>query len=311
MHWRAYAAVSRFDHWFKNVFAIPGSVLGAFAFPETLHQPDLIRSLIAGYLSLCFAASANYVINEVLDAPLDALHPDKRHRPVPSGQVKIPIAWALTLAYYAIALGLAALVSRRMLALTAIFLVAGLIYNVRPVRSKDRPYLDVLSESVNNPIRFLGGWFALGAPGVPPLSAMLAYWMIGTFFMAVKRYAEFRHLADQALAAQYRKSFAYYTEERLLLFIMFAASAFSMMGGIFLVRYHIELVLTVPFIAGFMAMYLKVGMLPNSPTQYPEKLYKRTDLMIYCVVCAVAVVVALLLRLPWLEAWFSPNIQAI
>jgi hypothetical protein len=25
----------------------------------------------------------------------------------------------------------------------------------------------------------------------------------------------------------------------------------------------------------------------------------------------VAVVVALLLRLPWLESWFSPNIQAI
>ena len=119
MTWRAYAGVSRFDHWFKNVFAIPGTVLGAFAFPETLHQPHVIRSLIAGYLSLCFAASANYVINEVLDAPLDALHPDKRHRPVPSGQVRIPIAWALMLIYDAIALGLAALVDRRMLILTA------------------------------------------------------------------------------------------------------------------------------------------------------------------------------------------------
>jgi hypothetical protein len=31
--------------------------------------------------------------------------------------------------------------------------IMGCVYNLPPVRSKDAPYLDVLSESVNNPLR--------------------------------------------------------------------------------------------------------------------------------------------------------------
>jgi hypothetical protein len=37
--------------------------------------------------------------------------------------------------------------------------VMGCVYNIPPVRSKDLPYVDVLSEAVNNPIRMLAGWF--------------------------------------------------------------------------------------------------------------------------------------------------------
>ena len=35
----------------------------------------------------------------------------------------------------------------------------GCVYNIPPVRSKDLPYVDVLSEAINNPIRMLAGWF--------------------------------------------------------------------------------------------------------------------------------------------------------
>ena len=31
------------------------------------------------------------------------------------------------------------------------------VYNVPPVRSKDQPYVDVLSEAINNPLRLLAG----------------------------------------------------------------------------------------------------------------------------------------------------------
>ena len=71
-------------------------------------------------------------------------------------------------------------------------LTMGVAYNARPVRSKDRAYLDVLSEAVNNPLRFLLGWFALAPYVLPPLSALLAYWMGGAFLMAIKRYSEYR-----------------------------------------------------------------------------------------------------------------------
>ena len=72
----------------------------------------------------------------------------------------------------------------------------GIIYNVRPIRSKDRIYLDVLSESINNPLRLLLGWSAVLAGMLPPSSILMAYWMGGAFLMAVKRYAEYRFIND-------------------------------------------------------------------------------------------------------------------
>ena len=94
--------------------------------------------------------------------------------------------------------------------------VMGIAYNVPPIRTKEWPYLDVLSESVNNPIRLLLGWFALVTTAFPPVSLAVSYWMVGAFFMAMKRYAEYRHIGDPKVAAAYRRSFEYYTEERLL-----------------------------------------------------------------------------------------------
>ncbi|WP_075088270.1 UbiA family prenyltransferase [Verrucomicrobium spinosum] len=40
-------------------------------------------------------ASANYILNEILDAPFDAVHPTKRLRGIPAGKVKVPYLWWL------------------------------------------------------------------------------------------------------------------------------------------------------------------------------------------------------------------------
>jgi hypothetical protein len=121
---------------------------------------------------------------------------------------------------------------------------------------KEWPYLDVLSESLNNPIRLALGWFAVIPDRIPPGSLVLSYWMVGAFLMAVKRLAELRRIGDRDTLAAYRASFAHYTEERLLVSIMFYASACALFGGIFIVRYRLELILFVPLLAGFLAYYL-------------------------------------------------------
>src|SRR5204863_3711874 len=137
----------------------------------------------------------------------DRRHPQKRHRPVPAGLVSLPIAYAEWLLLATIGLSLAIRVNPYF-ALSAFSLwVMGLLYNVPPVRTKEWPYVDVLSESVNNAIRLFLGWFALIADRVPPLSLALSYWMIGAFFMAMKRYAEYRHIGDAKVAGAYRRSF--------------------------------------------------------------------------------------------------------
>ena len=78
----------RFDHWFKNVFVLPGIVLAWYFYGSHVDWTALWWRIPVGLLPCRLVASSNYVINEILDAPFDALHPTKHRRPVPSGMVR-------------------------------------------------------------------------------------------------------------------------------------------------------------------------------------------------------------------------------
>src|SRR5204862_2059599 len=88
-----YASIARPDHWLKNVFMLIGVVLAFFYKPALAPDFDWAKLLIA-FLATCLVASSNYVLNEILDAPTDANHPDKQNRPIPSGRVWLPAAYA-------------------------------------------------------------------------------------------------------------------------------------------------------------------------------------------------------------------------
>ncbi len=64
-------------------------------------------------------------------------------------------------------------VNRAFLAMSFWLWLMGIIYNVRPIRTKDIPVIDVLSESVNTAIRLLMGWFIVSAVTLPPSTLML------------------------------------------------------------------------------------------------------------------------------------------
>jgi 4-hydroxybenzoate polyprenyltransferase len=301
---RPYIQIARADHWFKNAFMLLGVVLAVFYEPQVAAWSSLWPLGIA-VLATCLVASSNYVLNELLDAPNDRLHPEKKYRPVPAGLVKPAVAYAEWLALAAAGLSLAASLNFYFFLSAAWLWLMGIAYNVPPLRTKEWPYLDVLSESVNNPIRLLLGWFALVTTHVPPLSLVIAYWMIGAFFMAMKRYAEYRHIGDRRVAAAYRRSFEYYTEERLLVSLMFYATACALFGGIFIVRYHLELILFAPMVAGLFAFYMHIGMLPDSPVQNPEKLYRQRGFFAYMVLCSVAFVLLMFTSIPPLYQLFN------
>jgi hypothetical protein len=184
----------------------------------------------------------------------------------------------------------------------------GLLYNVPPVRLKDSPYVDVLSEAVNNPIRLALGWFAAGLLTPPPLSMFLAYWMFGAFLMAIKRLAEFRDLGDQRVASVYRRSFGWYTDERLLVSIIFYAAFFGMTAGIFIIRYRIELVLATPLVAACMAYYLHIGFRPHSAAQHPENLFSEKKLMALLWIAFLVCAGLLFYDLVPLRRFFTPRI---
>src|SRR5208282_3809953 len=157
---KPYVQIARLDHWFKNGFMALGALLACFYYPTLIHVDSIYRILWA-LLTACLVASSNYVINEILDAPTDLNHPIKRNRPIPSGRVRIAFAYVEWIGLGICGLLMAYAVNRSFLCSSLALLIMGWIYNVRPLRSKEIPYVDVLSESINNPIRLLLGWFAL------------------------------------------------------------------------------------------------------------------------------------------------------
>ena len=246
---RAHIAIARIDHWSKNVFVLPGLLIPLAAAPPVFDLNFFVR-LLAGMLAVCIIASSNYVINEVLDAPFDRLHPTKHRRPVAAGLVNIRLAYVQWIGLGVAGMVLAyTMVSTHFLWVMVVLWIMGCIYNIPPVRSKDVAYIDVLSESVNNPLRMLAGWYIVTSTMIPPISLLLSYWMVGCYFMALKRFSEYREIGDSGRAAAYRKSFRYYTERSLLSSVTFYASAAMLFFGAFLVRYRMELVLSFPFVA--------------------------------------------------------------
>lgn len=294
-----YIAIARPSHWFKNIFVIPGLVMVVFLTKASL--ADYWLNIIIGLASACLIASANYTINEWFDADFDSFHPLKKHRPSVLGKIKYHFVVLQYALLSALGLFLALGISDYFFYTSALFLLMGFFYNINPIRTKDKPYLDVLSESVNNPIRLLLGWFMISSAILPPSSLLIAYWMAGAFLMAVKRYAELRLISDRSIAALYRKSFSYYTESNLLVSIIFYAMTFAFFFGVFMVKYKIEFILTLPFYSVLFAWYFNIGMKTDSSAQRPEKLYQELGFSSYVILVVVITLAALFINLPMLN----------
>jgi 4-hydroxybenzoate polyprenyltransferase len=304
-----YIKIARFDHWIKQLFILPGAW---FALIMANGSPNLL-ALVLGLLSTCAAASANYCINEWLDAEFDKFHPVKKHRPFIVHKLSVPVVLTEYGVFVVISFALAYLtgMGEAVLLAIALLLVMGMLYNVRPVRTKDMPYIDVLSESLNNAIRLVIGWFCVTNAYFPPVSIVFGYWMGGAFLMAAKRFAEYRMIGDPRQAKLYRKSFARYSEITLLLSAVFYGFLAVFFCGVFLVKYKIELLIMIPFLCGLFCYYLSLCYKPDSAAQKPEKLFQEKFLMLFVAMIIVLFAVLYYVRIPQLDIFLRLDLQEI
>jgi len=296
-----YIAIARCDHWIKNVFVIPGVITAAPLLGISFF--DFMPNLFFGFFSVCLIASSNYVINEWLDAEYDKFHPMKKNRPSVVGNLKKEVVYLEYLLLVIAGLGLGLVVSKSFFVVSVFFLLMGILYNIKPFRTKDIPVIDVLSESINNPVRLVLGWFMVTSELLPPASLLISYWTGGAFFMSLKRFGEYRYLKGAETMGVYRRSFKYYNESRLLIIAFFFAMACALNLGVFLVKYKTELLLSFPFVALLFAWYFYLAFKENSPVQYPERLYRERGFMIFCVIFTVQFVVLMIWDIDFLD-WF-------
>jgi len=303
---RGHLKIARVDHWIKNVFVLPGIVV-AISIDRSTLTSGLTKHIVVGLISICLVTSSNYVLNEILDAEYDREHPGKRDRPIPRGEVRIPLAYVEWIVLMVAGLGIGLTISTRFAIDMGILWAMGCVYNIPPLRSKDIPYIDVLTESINNPLRFLAGWYITGTRALPPASLVVSYWMIGCYFMSIKRFAELREIDDLSLGKAYRKSFAFYDERRLLVSIVFYGSQAMLFFGAFIMRYRLELILSFPLVALVMATYLSLAFKHDSAVQRPEGLYREPALMAAVISCAAVMIMLLFIDVPILHNIFVPS----
>ncbi len=309
---KPYLKIARFDHWIKQLFILPGVWIALIMTEKSAGNTVwFLRQLLLGLLATSLAASANYVINEWLDAEFDKYHPVKKYRPAVTEGLNPKFIYSEYVIFLLLALAISFCINLPVFFTVLILLIMGILYNVKPIRTKDVPYLDVLSESVNNALRFAIGWFCIAEEFFPPLSFLMGYWMSGAFLMAAKRFAEYRMIGNPEQASLYRKSFGRYTELSLLLSSIFYGFLAVFFCGVFLIKYKIELLLAIPFICGLFCYYLSICYKPDSAAQKPEKLFREKGLMVYVVLLLVMILILFYIRIPHLDMFLRMDLVPI
>jgi 4-hydroxybenzoate polyprenyltransferase len=184
--------------WAKNVMLFAALVFSVNQFWAPAELPTAMalawRSVLA-FLCFCLISSGQYLFNDVVDAPRDRLHPQKRHRPIASGRVSPALALSCAAALLAAGLAGAYLLAPVFAAACLLYLALMFAYSVS---LKHVPIVDVFIIAAGFVIRAAAGALVIGVPISPWLYLCT---MLGALFLALtKRRQELVLLDDQAAA---------------------------------------------------------------------------------------------------------------
>ena len=165
--------------WAKNgiiYFAFIFTINERWDLGEWAESLEVFGIATAAFLLFCLLSSATYLINDLIDAPQDRLHPLKRYRPIAAGRIS-PRQAALTSAgMFIIGIGLSFLLEPWFGVVVLVYLTLTLSYSIK---LKQVEVIDVLVLSTGYVIRAVGGAVAIQVPislwlyAVTSLGAML------------------------------------------------------------------------------------------------------------------------------------------
>ncbi|MGQ9851598.1 MAG: decaprenyl-phosphate phosphoribosyltransferase [Aggregatilineaceae bacterium] len=186
---RGLIATMRPIQWSKNGFVFAGLL-----FDQQLTKPEPLARVLVTFVLLCLAASAIYLVNDLVDIERDRLHPRKRQRPLPSGQV--PQSWAVAAAVVlpAIALLGSLLLTWKLTAVLLAYLVLHLAYSFF---LKNIVLLDVFAIAAGFILRVVAGIVVIHVARFSPWLYVCAG-LLALFLAIGKRRQELLLLAENA-----------------------------------------------------------------------------------------------------------------
>jgi 4-hydroxybenzoate polyprenyltransferase len=196
---RAWIKLLRVHQWVKNALVFIPLV--------TAQRFDLLAfgEAIGAFLAFSLAASAVYILNDLVDLDADRKHPSKKRRPLAAGTV--PITRAIVLAPTLLGVGFAgAVVIAPTLAVVLLAYVS--LTTAYTFVLKRKMLVDVLALASLYTIRVVGGAVAISVPASEWLLAFSMF--IFTALALIKRYVELTACLDKDLSdptnRNYRKS---------------------------------------------------------------------------------------------------------
>jgi 4-hydroxybenzoate polyprenyltransferase len=112
--------------WIKNLLVFAGLL-----FSQKLDQGPQVVDAVITFIAFCAISSAGYLANDLRDAPLDRRHPEKRRRPIASGELSEGLAGVAALSLAAVAVGISfAWVSASVAGLVALYGVTTVAYSL-------------------------------------------------------------------------------------------------------------------------------------------------------------------------------------
>lgn len=183
-----YILLLRPRQWIKNLFVLVGILFSGKFFDTLL----LIDALILT-VSFIFAASSVYILNDIVDADADRLHPEKKNRPIASGAIPITHAYGLLITTIILSLALAITVSTVPTLIVLAYIIMNIFYSFY---LKYIPILDVFVISTGFIMRVLVGTYGIGI--TPSNWLILCTFMLTLFLGFSKRRAELLLTGDSA-----------------------------------------------------------------------------------------------------------------
>lgn len=160
----------RFHQYIKNLFIF----IPAFFSFKFFDEVSIYNSLIA-FVAFCLCASAIYIINDIIDAPLDRIHPSKSKRPIASGKVKPRVALLFALVFLVVGIFILVCLLPKVILPVVIYVLINLLYSFK---LKHIPILDIFIIASGFVIRLFVGALAINTP--------LSEWIIVmTFLLAL------------------------------------------------------------------------------------------------------------------------------
>lgn len=296
---RLYLQSLRLDRWPRSLAIGPGVIAVFILSPGLLNRYSWLElglKIVAAFVLTWFISTANYIVNEITDAPYDRHHPQKKNRPLIHDRISRPALVLLWFFLVGVSLAVATILFRPAFLFSLLaLLAAGMVYNVPPVRLKDIPLLDSTLESANNPIRFLIGWYIAGTV-FPPLSLLVSWWCFGNFLMIGKRVAEKKFLTEQE-SAGYRLSLKKYSMNMLISFMTINALVFIMTFVWFALELRFNTFLfALPFVIIYLMMFFRKSLKDREGAEEPEKLLKNPHFAFYTLFLVILFILTYLLR---------------